>query len=262
MEVLGLFGLFLLSLFARAGAAPSGAVVPARLPSGQPVSNTPPWPQVTPTGLPPFPGSGWEYDEPPPAAVVQRAAQLVSQLWADGSGAYRIEQTAGRWIAFRAEIVRGGKQGVVAYRLKTAAKAPAAAKPVLTSTPVPAAPRAPAPRAAAPAAAPKPAITARSPGLPQPARPAAPAAAPVSTAPLPAPPSAIALPTLRRGAGIKPQAPDGNVRILQQKLGITADGQFGAGTEAAVKEFQRKRGLTQDGIVGPQTWTALFAVRA
>lgn len=67
---------------------------------------------------------------------------------------------------------------------------------------------------------------------------------------------------LRRGAGIKPAAPDPNVRLLQQKLGIATDGQFGAGTEAAVKAFQRRAGLQVDGIVGPATWTALFAVRA
>jgi len=36
------------------------------------------------------------------------------------------------------------------------------------------------------------------------------------------------------------------------------DGDFGGGTEAAVKAFQKKRGLTVDGIVGPITWSALF----
>ena len=44
---------------------------------------------------------------------------------------------------------------------------------------------------------------------------------------------------------------------LQRALGISADGIFGPGTQAAVKSFQRSHGLTADGIVGPATWAAL-----
>jgi peptidoglycan hydrolase-like protein with peptidoglycan-binding domain len=47
------------------------------------------------------------------------------------------------------------------------------------------------------------------------------------------------------------------VKVLQQKLGLTQDGVFGAKTEASVREFQRKAGLVPDGIVGPATWAAL-----
>lgn len=36
------------------------------------------------------------------------------------------------------------------------------------------------------------------------------------------------------------------------------DGDFGGGTEAAVKAFQKAKGLTVDGVVGPKTWKALF----
>lgn len=43
------------------------------------------------------------------------------------------------------------------------------------------------------------------------------------------------------------------VRRLQQALGVTADGQFGSGTEKAVKDFQQKNGLAADGIAGPAT---------
>ena len=43
------------------------------------------------------------------------------------------------------------------------------------------------------------------------------------------------------------------VKQLQQKLGITADGDFGPGTEKVVKEWQAKNGLVADGIVGEIT---------
>ena len=38
---------------------------------------------------------------------------------------------------------------------------------------------------------------------------------------------------------------------------IWTDGDFGPGTERAVKAFQRKVGLVPDGRVGPKTWKAL-----
>lgn len=45
-----------------------------------------------------------------------------------------------------------------------------------------------------------------------------------------------------------------DVKKLQSKLGLGADGIFGKGTEEAVKSFQTKNGLNPDGIVGEQTW--------
>jgi len=48
-----------------------------------------------------------------------------------------------------------------------------------------------------------------------------------------------------------------DVKRLQEALQISADGIFGPGTEAKVKEFQNKQGLTADGIVGRKTWEAL-----
>jgi putative chitinase len=48
------------------------------------------------------------------------------------------------------------------------------------------------------------------------------------------------------------------VKQLQEKLGISADGSFGPGTEKAVKEWQSSNGLTADGIVGDGTWSKMF----
>lgn len=47
------------------------------------------------------------------------------------------------------------------------------------------------------------------------------------------------------------------VKAMQAKLGIDADGQFGSGTEKAVKVYQEENGLTGDGIVGPNTLAKL-----
>jgi putative chitinase len=48
------------------------------------------------------------------------------------------------------------------------------------------------------------------------------------------------------------------VKKLQVKLGLTADGSFGPGTEAAVKKWQAANGLTADGVVGAGTWGRMF----
>ena len=49
-----------------------------------------------------------------------------------------------------------------------------------------------------------------------------------------------------------------DVKKLQEKLGTTADGSFGPGTEKIVKEWQSKNGLTSDGIIGDSSWSKLF----
>ena len=44
-----------------------------------------------------------------------------------------------------------------------------------------------------------------------------------------------------------------SVKKLQEKLVIAADGQFGPGTEKAVRDYQQKNGLVVDGAAGPAT---------
>lgn len=50
-----------------------------------------------------------------------------------------------------------------------------------------------------------------------------------------------------------------DVKILQEKLNLTPDGNFGPITEKKVKEWQTQNGLTPDGIVGDATWNKLFS---
>jgi putative chitinase len=67
-----------------------------------------------------------------------------------------------------------------------------------------------------------------------------------------APVTAAVSETLRRGS--KGEA----VKKMQAKLGLTADGDFGPGTEAALKKWQAENGLTADGVVGPKTLAKLL----
>ena len=56
---------------------------------------------------------------------------------------------------------------------------------------------------------------------------------------------------LRKGLSGEP------VRILQGRLGVTADGIFGAATDEALRKYQADNGLEVDGIAGPDTFTAM-----
>jgi hypothetical protein len=62
--------------------------------------------------------------------------------------------------------------------------------------------------------------------------------------------------TLRRGSS------GADVQAIQRALGLVADGQFGARTEAAVRRWQRERHLVPDGIFGPRSWAMLDSVPA
>jgi hypothetical protein len=61
------------------------------------------------------------------------------------------------------------------------------------------------------------------------------------------------------GAEVKAGAASkrGDVRALQRKVGVAADGVFGPATERALKRWQRRHGLVADGIAGPQTRSAM-----
>ncbi len=75
-------------------------------------------------------------------------------------------------------------------------------------------------------------------------------AAPASVATAPTEPAEQSRPTLRAGQPNDPEL----VKLIQTKVGVTADGIFGPATEAAVRAFQEKNGLVADGIVGRGTW--------
>lgn len=48
------------------------------------------------------------------------------------------------------------------------------------------------------------------------------------------------------------------VKKMQSALGLTADGDFGPGTEAALKKWQAANGLAADGVAGPKTLAKLI----
>lgn len=94
-------------------------------------TTAPPWPQLMPQGLPPFP-SGWVPYEPPPPAVVQRANELLPLLWQGGAGTFKVEKTAGVWVYYRATQM-GEKRGVVAFKERPGAAAPSPAGPIVVT---------------------------------------------------------------------------------------------------------------------------------
>lgn len=49
-----------------------------------------------------------------------------------------------------------------------------------------------------------------------------------------------------------------DVKDVQSRLGVSADGQFGSGTEKKVKEYQSSVGLQPSGVVDQTTWAYLL----
>ena len=62
-----------------------------------------------------------------------------------------------------------------------------------------------------------------------------------------------------RSTVLKKGSAGGAVVVLQKALGITADGQFGPQTEAAVKALQGRAKIARTGVVASVTWQALEA---
>jgi putative chitinase len=74
------------------------------------------------------------------------------------------------------------------------------------------------------------------------------------SAPVAAAPAAAA----SSGGSLRVGSKGEDVQRVQKALGIAADGDFGPGTERAVKAWQAANGLTADGIVGPKTLEKLI----
>ena len=49
-----------------------------------------------------------------------------------------------------------------------------------------------------------------------------------------------------------------DVAKMQKALGISADGDFGFGTQTSVKKWQKRNGLVADGIVGSATQAKMY----
>jgi hypothetical protein len=64
-------------------------------------------------------------------------------------------------------------------------------------------------------------------------------------------------PTIKRGSARKAHVQHAQTRLNFHGHRLKVDGDFGPGTEAAVKQFQAAWNLGVDGIVGPNCWYAL-----
>lgn len=71
-------------------------------------------------------------------------------------------------------------------------------------------------------------------------------------------PAPVLIPAVEPGGAARRTVRRGDngelVKHVQRTVGAKVDGDFGARTEAAVRDFQRLHGLVPDGIVGPKTW--------
>lgn len=70
-------------------------------------------------------------------------------------------------------------------------------------------------------------------------------------------PAAAAAPAASGGV-LRRGSKGDDVKKMQAALGLTADGDFGPGTEAALKKWQAANGLTADGVAGPKTLAKLI----
>jgi peptidoglycan hydrolase-like protein with peptidoglycan-binding domain len=84
--------------------------------------------------------------------------------------------------------------------------------------------------------------------------PPAPAIAPITSSVIYKAPVA-GHPTIRRGSTGQ-AVRDWQTMLVAAGNTVAIDGQFGAGTDSATRQFQKAHGLVVDGVVGPATWGA------
>ena len=71
----------------------------------------------------------------------------------------------------------------------------------------------------------------------------------------------IAGPNTLKGCPLLKIGARGNItKLLQERLGVSADGIFGNNTKSAVINYQKSKGLSADGIVGQNTWKKLLGL--
>ena len=68
----------------------------------------------------------------------------------------------------------------------------------------------------------------------------------------------VPVPTLNTSLTLRRGSQGAEVQALQKALGLSADGDFGPGTERALKEWQQNNGLPADGLAGPATLQRLL----
>jgi peptidoglycan hydrolase-like protein with peptidoglycan-binding domain len=71
----------------------------------------------------------------------------------------------------------------------------------------------------------------------------------------------VEVPAVKLFKPLKKGSKGQGVKNVQTALKLTADGDFGSGTEAAVKTFQKKEKLSVTGIVDEETWRRLKGVK-
>lgn len=67
--------------------------------------------------------------------------------------------------------------------------------------------------------------------------------------------------TIKRG--LAPVREATTLQVFLQACGyqVNPDGQFGSGTEQALRQFQKENGLIVDGVAGEKTWLKLFSLQ-
>lgn len=80
----------------------------------------------------------------------------------------------------------------------------------------------------------------------------------VGSSDAPAKPVSSATAAKKEFKSFKVGAKGSSVKKIQEALGLTADGEFGPGTEKAVKDFQKKTKLPVTGIVDAKTYKSIL----